>query len=103
MMLKSGTCRPWPWARLPALGIVLGVWAAAGAANAAPPDGRADAAEFMRFAIAQACGNPVPAGAKTGPELARRFGDARLLEARTFAFRGQPGRAKFALLLANGD
>ena len=87
------------------LALVLGVWAlpAGAAVDGAPPDGRADAAEFMHFAIAQACRNPVPAGAKAGPELARRFGGARLLEARTFAFRGQPGRAQFGLLLANGD
>ncbi len=94
-----------PWARLPALALVLGVWGlpAGAAVDGAPPDGRADAAEFMHFAIAQACRNPIPAGAKAGPELARRFGGARLLEARTFSFRGQPGRAQFGLLLANGD
>ncbi len=101
LMQKSGKFRHRPWAHLPVLALVFGGWALP--AGAAPPDGRADAAEFMHFAIAQACQNPVPAGAKAGPELARRFGGARLLEARTFALRGQPGRAKFALLLANGD
>jgi len=94
-----------PWSRLTAVTLVLSVWAlSAGAAvDEAPPDGRTDAAKFMHFAIVQACGNPIPAGAKAGPELARRFGGARLLEARTFAFRGQPGRAQFGLLLGNGD
>ncbi len=68
-----------------------------------PPDGRTDAAAFMRFAIAQACGTPIPEGAEAGPELVRRFGAEKLLEARTFKFRGQTGRTQYGLLLKSGD
>ncbi|MFQ5764173.1 MAG: S8 family serine peptidase, partial [Rhodospirillales bacterium] len=68
-----------------------------------PPDGRADPAALMRFAIAQACEAPIPEGAEPGPVLAERFGGATLLEARTFEVRGRPGKARFGLLLENGD
>ncbi len=72
-----------------------------------PPDARDNPEAFLRFAIAQACRNPLPPGAQTGAqagaELARRFGGAKLLEARVFDFRGKPGRAQFGLLLAGGD
>jgi hypothetical protein len=68
-----------------------------------PPDARAGAAAFMDFAVAQACTAPLADDATAGPELARRFGNAQLLEARIHQFRGTPGRAEYGLLLASGD
>lgn len=72
-----------------------------GAIASVPPDARADLGAFMDFAVAQACGMPLAADA--GPELARRFGGARLLAARVHEFRGAPGRAEYELLLPFGD
>lgn len=73
------------------------------AVASAPPDARADLGAFMDFAVAQACKVPLADDAGAGRELARRFGDARLLEARVHQFRGAPGRAEYGLLLASGD
>ncbi|MCH7936092.1 MAG: S8 family serine peptidase [Proteobacteria bacterium] len=81
----------------------LALFLAATGATAAPPDPGADMVAFMRFAIAQACETPVPEGPEAGPELVRRFGAEKLLEARTFEFRGRPGRTQYGLLLKNGD
>ncbi len=72
-------------------------------AAAQPPDARADAAAFMDFAITQACRTPLADDADAGPELAKRFGGAKLLEARVREFRGDPGRADYGLLLGSGD
>jgi len=77
---------------------------ALGAAEASPPpDARADLPAFMDFAIAQACRTPIADDAEAGPELAARFGGARLIEARVHQFQGTPGRAEYGLLLASGD
>ena len=81
----------------------LALFLAAAGAAAAPPEPGADVVAFMRFAIAQACETPIPEGAEAGPELVRRFAAEKLLEARTFEFRGQPGRVQYGLLLKNGD
>ena len=84
-----------------ALAAALTVAVAAGAGP--PPDARDNPEAFLRFAIIQACETPIPEGAQAGAELARRFGGAKLLEARVFDFRGAPGRAQFVLLLGSGD
>jgi len=57
----------------------------------------------MDFAIAQACKTLPADETEAGQELARRFGNARLLEARVHEFRHAPGRAEYVLLLASGD
>ncbi len=86
-----------------AAALALCLWGASARAEPALPDARADPEGFLQFAITQACGNPVAVGAAAGDELARRFGGAKVLEARTFDFRGEPGRAQFSLLLGSGD
>ncbi|MBI2978383.1 MAG: S8 family serine peptidase [Rhodospirillales bacterium] len=81
----------------------LGLLFVAPVAAAAPPDPRADVREFMDFAITQVCKTPLADETTAGPELARRFGGAMLLDARVHEFRGTPGRAEVVLLLASGD
>jgi len=81
----------------------LALLLAAPAAAAAPPDARVDLGAFMDFAVTEACRTPLADEAAAGPELARRFGGATLLEARIHQFRGTPGRAEYGLLLASGD
>ncbi|MDD9878392.1 MAG: S8 family serine peptidase [Magnetovibrio sp.] len=64
-------------------------------AGAAEPDGAA----VVRAGLAAACA--VPAGGQA--ELTRRFAGARVLEQRVTPFRGQPGRARYVLLLEDGS
>jgi len=86
-----------------ALAVAAFVAAVVPAAAETPPDPRRDPAAFMEFAIARTCRQPLPDGAEAGTALTGRFAGARLLAARTFAFRGQPGRDEFGLLLESGD